>query len=120
MTSNPAGTPKTTEPVRIIPPKSKPEGELYFNMINNSGSGKTSSCAPSPIKDQPRILFCPSNRFSLDQIKGNTIMRESRNMIYGSAWNGSSMVKMTRIMTIPMVREKPNAIAVIVFFVIFM
>ncbi|MFH1322234.1 MAG: hypothetical protein ABIH80_00165 [Methanobacteriota archaeon] len=43
-------------------------------------------------------------------------------MIYGSAicGKGRNMVKRTNIMTIPIVRAKLHAIAIIIFFVMFM
>ncbi len=122
MVSSPAGIPITAEPVRIIPPNNNPAVEGDFRIMNTNRSGKTSSWAPSPIKVQPRIFFCASSRFNLAHNRGNTKIRERRNIIYGSAicWKGRNMVKMTNIMTIPIVRAKLHAIAVIVFIVMFM
>lgn len=122
MVSSPAGIPRTAEPVRIILPNNNPAVEGGFRIMNTSGSGRTSSWAPSPIKVQPRIFLCASSRFNLAHNRGNTTMMERRNMIYGSTIcrKGRNMVKRTNIMTIPIVRAKLHAIAVIVFFVMFM
>jgi hypothetical protein len=83
MLINPAGIPKTTEYVKIIPPMKIASTDGNFKTRNRRGTGKVINSAPIPTNVQPSILVMSPSMFNLRETMGTNTSSEKMKIRYG-------------------------------------